>query len=164
MVHPDLLRAGLIKDPFWGDQAKDCQWVEDWEWIYARDFGVPAGFPLDWAVLRFDGLDTYATIRVNGQEIGHWNDMFIPFEFEIGSKLKPGRNHIEVAFHTVASALAGKPYKAIHTLFDQTGERTYSREMACIFGWDWITVPANTSQVALTSQRVKSSAAPARTA
>ena len=138
MVHPDLLRAGLIKDPFWRFQANDCQWVEDWDWTYARDFTVPEGFPTDWTVLRFEGLDTYATIRVNGEEVGSTDDMFIPFEFEIGSKLHAGSNHIEVAFSTVRKALGNKPYAKIHTLFDKTGERTYARKLACTFGWDWV--------------------------
>ena len=138
MVHPDLLRAGLIKDPFWRLQANDCQWIEDWEWTYARDFTLPEGFPTGWAVLRFEGLDTYATIRVNGETVGTSNDMFIPFEFEIGGKLHAGRNHIEVAFSTVKKALEGKPYAKINTLFDKTHERTYARKLACTFGWDWV--------------------------
>ena len=60
MVHPDLLRAGLIKDPFYRDQAKECQWVETWSWTYARDFDLPAGFPRDWgrAPLRTDSTPT----------------------------------------------------------------------------------------------------------
>jgi beta-mannosidase len=138
MVHPDLLRAGLIKDPFWRFQANDCQWVENWQWIYSRDFTLPKHFPMNSVVLRFEGLDTFATIRVNGEEIGSTDDMFIPFEFEIGSKLRPGRNHIEVAFRTVKEALGDKPYGKIMTLFDQTGERTYARKLACTFGWDWV--------------------------
>jgi hypothetical protein len=35
-VHLDLLREGLIPDPFWREQADDCQWVEKWDWTYER--------------------------------------------------------------------------------------------------------------------------------
>ena len=33
-VHVDLLNEGMIKDPFWRDQANGCQWVENWYWTY----------------------------------------------------------------------------------------------------------------------------------
>ena len=39
-------------------QADECQWVEQWEWRYTRDFVVPEDFVHEWAVLRFEGLDT----------------------------------------------------------------------------------------------------------
>jgi beta-mannosidase len=139
-VHPDLLRAGLISDPFWRAQADDCQWVENWEWRYARAFEVPADFPRDWAILRFEGLDTFATILLNGEEIGRTANMFIPHEFEVGSRLRPGANRLEVRFVPVLRALADKPYArfAKTTAFNFTGERVYARKMQCGFGWDWV--------------------------
>ena len=68
-------RAGVILDPFWRDQADQCQWVEDWDWQYEREFDVPQEFALDWNVLEFSGLDTYATIELNGQEIAKTSNM-----------------------------------------------------------------------------------------
>ena len=65
------------------DQADDCQWVEDWDWTYARDFIVPDDFDTDWAVLEFAGLDTFAEITLNGETIGRTANMFIGHSFEV---------------------------------------------------------------------------------
>ena len=139
-VHPDLQRAGLITDPFWRKQADDCQWVENWEWRYERQFEVAEDFPRDWVVLHFGGLDTFATILLNGEEIGRTANMFIPHEFEVGSRLRTNTNRIEVRFVPVLRALANKPYQkfAKTTAFNFTGERVYARKMQCGFGWDWV--------------------------
>ena len=139
-MHPDLQRAGLIADPFWRRQADDCQWVEQWEWRYAREFEVTEDFPREWAVLRFAGLDTFATILLNGEEIGRTANMFIAHEFEVGTRLRVGINRIEVQFVPVLRALADKPYQkfARTTAFNFTGERVYARKMQCGFGWDWV--------------------------
>jgi hypothetical protein len=69
-VHPDLQREGLIPDPFWRDNAEQCQWPEHWEWRYKKIFDLPENFPNDWLALQFDGLDTYADIFLNGKKIG----------------------------------------------------------------------------------------------
>ena len=140
-VHPDLQRAGLIADPFWRMQADDCQWVEGWEWRYAREFTVETDLSnLDWVVLRFEGLDTFATILLNGEEIGRTANMFIAHEFEVGGRLRAGGNHLEVRFTPVRRAVADKPFHkfAGSTCFDFTGERVYTRKMQCGFGWDWV--------------------------
>ncbi|MBL0314846.1 MAG: hypothetical protein IPP69_03365 [Flavobacteriales bacterium] len=33
-VHTDLMRNNRIKDPFIGANEKECQWVEQKDWIY----------------------------------------------------------------------------------------------------------------------------------
>ena len=141
-VHPDLQRAGHIADPFWRMQADDCQWVENWEWRYSREFTVEADFAKtqEWVVLRFDGLDTFATILLNGEEIGRVANMFIAHEFEVSGRLRAGVNSLEVRFVPVLRALADKPYAkfAKTTAFNFTGERVYARKMQCAFGWDWV--------------------------
>ena len=138
MVHPALLKAGLIKDPFWRKQADECQWIENWDWAYSRDFTVPADFHGQSVVLRFEGLDTFATVKLNGQEIGKTRDMYIPHEFEVGTLIHPGVNHLEVYFLNVAKALEGKPLKTINDIFDQTHESPWVRKLECTFGWDWV--------------------------
>ena len=63
VVHTDLLRAGLIPDPFDGDNEAAQQWIGSTVWRYATTF--------DWSdegSSRHDlvafGLDTVATIEL----------------------------------------------------------------------------------------------------
>jgi beta-mannosidase len=137
-VHPALQRAGLIPDPFWRDQADQCQWVEHWEWRYRRSFVVPEEFPQQWVVLQFDGLDTFATILLNGKEVGVTENMFIQHEFDITGCLRPGKNTIEVRFAPAVASVEQKPHRNYEAIFNPKGERTYIRRMQCTFGWDWV--------------------------
>ena len=137
-VHPDLQRAGLIPDPFWRDQADQCQWVEHWEWRYSRTIQVPADFPRRWVMLQFDGLDTFATILLNGKQVGVTSNMFIHHEFEITKWLKTGANTLEVRLAPAVESVADKPRHKYFAVFDPEGIRPYIRRVQCTFGWDWV--------------------------
>ena len=102
---------------------------------------IGTDFSRDWAVLRFEGLDTFATILLNGEEIGRTANMFIAHEFEVGSRLRVGVNHLEVRFVPVLRrAWRTSRTKSLRstTAFNFTGERVYARKMQCGFGWDWV--------------------------
>lgn len=137
-VHPDLQRAGLISDPFWRDQADLCQWVETYEWRYFRTFSVPEGFPRQQVMVQFDGLDTFATIVLNGKVVGKTDNMFIPHEFEISKWLRDGVNTLEVRFAPAVASVKEKPCSKQFAVFDASGARTYIRRVQCTFGWDWV--------------------------
>lgn len=135
-VHHDLMRAGLIPDPFYRDQAEQCQWVERWGWTFARSFDLPADWHSEWSVLEFDGLDTYATITLNGRMLGQADNMFIPHRFEVGRWLRPGRNELQVHFPPHHEMVADKPLGLYLSVF--SADRVFSRKMQCGFGWDWV--------------------------
>ncbi len=135
-VHLDLLRAGRIPDPFWRDQAEACQWVEQWDWVYERAFTLEPGWENSWAVLEFEGLDTYATIVLNDREIGRTANMFVPHRFEVGKYLKKGRNKLRVHFDGIWKHVTGKPPE--HECAFGASERIYVRRMQCTFHWDWV--------------------------
>lgn len=136
-VHVDLLHAGEIKDPFWRDQAEDCQWVEDWDWSYSCEFYVDDDFDLDWAVLEFEGLDTFAEIFLNGESIGTTNNMFIPHRFGVGDRLRRGVNRIRVDFAPYKRMIEGKRIDCYPAAFANS-ERVHVRRMQCTFSWDWV--------------------------
>ena len=37
-VHTDLLRHHKIPDPFWGNNEKQLQWIEELDWLYRCEF------------------------------------------------------------------------------------------------------------------------------
>lgn len=68
-IHLDLLAAKLIPDPFIGQNEASLQWIHGKIWVYTANFdttGVGQDERMD---LVFDGLDTFATVKLNGQEI-----------------------------------------------------------------------------------------------
>lgn len=135
-VHTDLVKAGIIPDPFWRDQAEQCQWVENWDWHYSRSFVVPEDFDITWVEINFEGLDTFATIILNGEDIAQTANMLVPQILDVSNKLKHGLNHLEVRFAGLSKSLEGKPWQNFSAAF--TADRVYARKMQCTFGWDWV--------------------------
>src|SRR5580698_2752017 len=92
-VHTDLLAAGKISDPFFRDNEAAVQWVGKGNWIYKRTFSVSDDvLKNDRVLLRCEGLDTLATIKINGQNIGSANNMFRTWEFDVKNALTSGSN------------------------------------------------------------------------
>ena len=82
-VHQDLMREGVIPDPFVADNTDHCLWVEMKDWWYARQFDTPAELAGRKAMLVFGGLDTYACIWLNGQLLGKTDHMHLRHEFVV---------------------------------------------------------------------------------
>lgn len=135
-VHVDLLREGLIPDPFWRDNAEQCQWVERWDWTYERSFELPPEAAPNGALIEFAGIDTYAAIELNDQPLGRVANMFVPHRFEVGPLLRPGENILRVHIDSIWRHVADKPRDAECAFGDQ--ERLYVRRMQCTFRWDWV--------------------------
>lgn len=135
-VHLDLLKAGRIPDPFYRDQADQCQWVEHWDWIYEREFDVAPELVGRRALLDFAGLDTFATIQLNGVELGRTANMLVGHRFEVGPRLRAGRNTLRIHLDSIWRHVADKPRDAECAFESQ--ERLYVRRMQCTFHWDWV--------------------------
>ncbi|MFF9048879.1 glycoside hydrolase family 2 protein [Streptomyces parvulus] len=134
-VHTDLLTAGLIPDPFLGVNESDVAWVGRRSWTYVRELPAAdtAGGQYERTDLVFDGLDTAATITLDGRELGRTRNMHRRYRFDVTGC----HGRLEAAF---ASA-----YDETASVRALTGERPnvypepfqYIRKMACSFGWDW---------------------------
>ena len=111
-VHLDLLHNGLIPDPFIGKNELDVQWVGEAQWVYRTSFPSPPP-PADGlsgsrkAVLAFDGLDTFATVSLNGEVILETDNMFTPFRVDVSSSLKKGGEDNELVIHFDSAYLRG---------------------------------------------------------
>ena len=133
-VHTDLLAAGRIPDPFVADNEKRVQWVAETGWQYRCRFASSAELLAEEHIsLVCDGLDTLATLTLNGHELGDTENMFRQYHWEIGHLLrsqdvagKPAINELLVSFASpvkymterqnirplfgVTQAIPGSPY------------------------------------------------------
>jgi beta-mannosidase len=141
-IHTDLLEAGTIPDPFYRDNEIPVMWVGETDWLYRRTFSVSAELlQHDRILLRCDGLDTLATIWLNGQELGRTDNMFRIWEFDVRSLLAPGDNEISVRFDSALRFGQEKlAQRYIHSWSTDTHKLpggNYVRKAQCHFGWDW---------------------------
>jgi beta-mannosidase len=135
-IHTDLLAAGLIVDPYLDDHERLLQWIGRTDWEYTTRFTwSPGGH--DRHELAFDGLDTVATVLLNGTEIARTANQHRSYRFDVTDLLRDGTNDLVVRFaapvpYADAQSLAlGQRPQVNHHPFNAM------RKMACNFGWDW---------------------------
>lgn len=137
-LHTDLLALGLIPDPFYRMNENDVQWIDRQRWVYRRTFTVPAGFlENDKIILSADGLDTFATITINGNRAGSSANMFIGHEFDVKRFLREGKNRITITFDspTARADALEKQHGRLEVATEP--HRVYTRKAQYSFGWDW---------------------------
>ena len=138
-VHTDLMAAGRIAAPFIGDEELRVQWVAERDWEYRRSFAVDASVAAEkHLTLVFDGLDTLADVRLNGELVGSADNMFRTWRWDVTGRLLGGENELAVLFHSAARR--GAELDAVRPL-DRPAETLaggpYLRKAPCHFGWDW---------------------------
>lgn len=135
-VHTDLLAAGLIPDPYLDNNEALLAWIGQVDWTYRTTFRwTPDG--RERQDLVFEGLDTVATVRLNGSVVLKSANQHRSYRVDVGALLLDGDNALEVAFRSPIAyanaqslALGARPrpyplpYEAI-------------RKSAASFGWDW---------------------------
>lgn len=138
-VHDDLRRAGRIPDPFWGVNEQQVQWIEERDWEYAAWFVAGADLLAEEVVeLVADGLDTVATVRLNGRVVARTENMFIGHRWNIRRLLRRGRNRISVRFGSATRYI--RTHRLSHApreFSDPVGRCSVLRKQQCQFGWDW---------------------------
>ena len=138
-VHRDLLRHGLMPDPFWGTNELNVQWIEESDWAYRTTFTVPAALLADENVeLVADGLDTVATVRLNGRIVARTENMFTGHRWPLKALLRAGRNELTVHFGSAMKYIRRhRPRHQPKEFNDPVGRSQVIRKQACQFGWDW---------------------------
>ncbi|KAH7156472.1 family 2 glycosyl hydrolase [Dactylonectria macrodidyma] len=140
-VHLDLLHHKKIPDPFVGKNELDVQWIGEVAWVYRTTFAgqqVPEGAQ---AVLAFDGLDTFATVRLNGKTILESDNMFLPERVNVTDNLvKNGDNELEITFDS--AYLRGWKLVEEHPdhkyiCWNGDDSRLAVRKAQYHWGWDW---------------------------
>jgi len=139
-VHTALLAAGRIADPYYNTQELDCAWVEQRVWWYTTTFVGPTALGADERLqLVFEGLDTFATVWLNGQELGRTANMFREHVFDVSTTVRPGaENSLVLCFQPPLEAVAGKPVPGFGTLnIGAEPSKTLMRKAQFGYGWDW---------------------------
>jgi beta-mannosidase len=135
-VHTDLFAAGLIPDLELDQNEAAVAWVGRCDWEYRTAF--------EWAAdghehhdLVFEGLDTSATVSLNGEVLGETRNQHRTYRFAVRDRLRPGRNELVVSFESPVSyadrmslELGYRPHEYPHP-FNSVRKAAYN------YGWDW---------------------------
>ena len=138
-VYHDLMQNGKMDDPFWRDNFPKALKRMDHDYEYKTEFAADkALLKSDAVLLRFEGIDTVADVFLNGEKLGHTENMHRTFEFEVKDLLKEEGNELRVLLHSPTRFIK-EEYK--HNVADGSEEAMVGfanlRKTHCMFGWDW---------------------------
>nr|WP_246301425.1 sugar-binding domain-containing protein [Microbacterium immunditiarum] len=138
VVHTDLLAAGLIPDPFLDDNEALLAWIGLVDWTYETTVQLSREeLAAAHHHLVFEGIDTVATVSLNGSPLGEVANQHRTFRFDVTELVREGANTLTVAFRSpvryanaqgVALGARPRPYPLPYDAI---------RKAACSFGWDW---------------------------
>ena len=135
-VQLDLSEAGYLpKDLYMGENIRETEKFEGYEWWYERTFIAPD--ERDNVYIVFEGVDCIAEYFINDILIGTSENMFISHEFEIGEFLKKGENTLTVHLKSATIQAHYEDYSIRQMLFvDHVATNTSIRKAPHSFGWD----------------------------
>ena len=141
-VHLDLLNHELIPDPYFGLNEQKLQWISKKSWNYKLHFTPEKELQQKKNKrLCFYGIDTYATVYLNGKKIISANNMFHPWEVDVTDIIVPGRNELNVKLHSpinkILPHIESMNYKLPAENDQAGGTSPYTRKAPYHYGWDW---------------------------
>ena len=135
-VEIDLCAAGMEGDPFYGVNIYHFRKYEFYQWWFERNFEVTKGFIDDSVILRFHGINTFATIWVNGRLCGKTDNMLIEHDIDVTDAIKPGENHIAIRIESPVNKLRDRDFPVNVKGNENHDEYVWLRMCAHSFGWD----------------------------
>ena len=136
-VELDLVRAGVIDDPFYATNIRALRAFEGHEWWYTREFELPAeSHDARWDLV-FGGLDTLATVWIDGIEVGRSANMLIEQRFDVaGAVCGNGVHAIAVRLRSAVNHARQYHYDACVMSWTLREESLFVRKAAHVYGWD----------------------------
>jgi beta-mannosidase len=142
-VQEALYQQGILPDPFYGENEKLYQWIEEHQWRFrSRFFLTEALFNATQVELDFPCIDTYASIFLNKQKILEAENYFHPYQVDVRDKLTLGYNEIEAVFTPpVLYHNTTYEHQAFHYPAPNDNAKIkaapLTRKPQYQFGWDW---------------------------
>jgi len=148
-VQYDMFKAGLLPDPFIGENCEEWQSACEDDYTYSLKFDVSASLIDNENVeLVFEGIDTISEISLNGKFLGKTDNMFKTWRFSVKKIVKEKENELKVLIKAPRKAALEirEKYKDSSELLkhntpvffgQQPMIQNYIRKTACSFGWDW---------------------------
>lgn len=133
-----LHAAGKLPDPFYDQNEGECGWVGEREWWWRSSFTAPAAGDGERLILDCQGLDTFATLWLNGVLLGRSDNMFRGLRFDIGALVK-SENTLLIRFDPASATVRHKQMELWPFIADgvQTSKRNFIRKAQFGWGWDW---------------------------
>lgn len=138
-VYKDLMKNGILPDPYWRDNEQAFLEMTDGDFAYQCRFEVLPGLLAEEKIcLRFHGLDSQTEIRLNGKALGNTVNMHRSYEFHVKGLIRAGSNTLVIRF-TSPLKLIGKEKGETPVLGAAEALKGFHkvRKAHAMYGWDW---------------------------
>ncbi len=127
-VYADLLRAGLIPDPYVEQNSLLCEWVADRWWVYQTSFTPDPAWRGQRVRLVFEGIDYKAHVFFNGKKVAEHEGMYAPLVLELSDTLNYGEpNALKVVLEAAPDEMSQIGYTS----------RTFTQKARFTYKWDF---------------------------
>lgn len=138
-MYSTYLLNGKIEDPLVGENDKKLTCLSDFDYVFCREFHVDVDLmEEDYIELNCKGLDTLATIYMNGALIAKTNNMHRSYQFDIKKYIRIGKNELMISFASPTKYIEKQqerfPLWGISTTISGY---EHIRKGHHMFGWDW---------------------------
>ena len=117
-----------IPDPFLGYNELECDWVGERSWTYRVQLpAISASRRERKNVLAFDGLDTFAVVKLDGATILESDNMWIPHRIDVTRELDDDDKEHTIEIDFASALLEARKIKDAHPEHKWVG---YNGDMA----------------------------------
>jgi len=133
----DIVRAGLMPDPFFGANSLEFRKFDYIDFKYTSSFTTPDFAPGETVEIVFGGVDTVADYYLDGELIATSSNMFIEQRLDITGLTEPGKTHkLDVVLNSAVNYARDFIVPAHARAQDYNYETLYLRKARHSFGWD----------------------------
>ncbi|UNI15565.1 Beta-mannosidase [Purpureocillium takamizusanense] len=88
LIQTDLYAAGVLPDPFLDNNFELYNWVPHDNWTFSRSLPRSSPKGKQWSEFKrvyvvFEGIDTAANVRLDGQAVGFADNQFRQWAFDV---------------------------------------------------------------------------------
>lgn len=135
--HTALLDADLIPDPYLARNETALGWMKRVDWAYERLLDVAPAADDERVDLVFDGIDTVATVSLDGRELGRTANQHRSYRFDVRDLAGRGPLPLRVDLASALTYAEGEAARLGSRPSPYPQPYNMVRKMACSFGWDW---------------------------
>ena len=135
-VELDLAREGFLPENLeQGNNIYALRRLETFQWWFSRTFTV-ASVGIGRTELVLEGVDTLASVWLNGTRVGTLENMMIPHRLDVTGHLKKGENLLVIGIDSPVLEAQEHPVEAGEWAMENNWESLHIRKAAHTFGWD----------------------------
>lgn len=134
-IHTDLIAAGIIADIAVDGREEDQMWI--WKSDSRYRTTIQHAKDHQQKTLLFHGLDTLATVYINGRLALETKNMHRSYRLDVTKELHEGDLELEIRFQAPLTNAQEQAEKLGHYPRPYDMPYNYQRKMACSYGWDW---------------------------